>query len=67
VKILVLFDVERTVPPDETFSARALREDEDKPTEADVLACLPAVWRAWNDVRPFGPPVLAVLEAPETA
>ena len=40
MKILVLFDVERTIPPDETFSARALREDEDKPTEADVLSCL---------------------------
>lgn len=40
MKILVLFDVHRSVSPDETFSVRALRKDEEKPTEADVLACL---------------------------
>jgi NAD(P)H-hydrate epimerase len=42
------------------WTARSLRP-------ADVLAALPAVWRAWEDVRPHGPPTLAVLEAPETA
>jgi D-alanine-D-alanine ligase len=40
MKILVLFDVHRTVAPDETFSVRSLRKEEEKPTEADVLACL---------------------------
>jgi D-alanine-D-alanine ligase len=40
VKILVLFDVHRTVGPDETFSVRTLRTLEEKPTEADVLGCL---------------------------
>ncbi|HEX9705525.1 MAG TPA: NAD(P)H-hydrate dehydratase [Gemmatimonadales bacterium] len=42
------------------WTARSLRP-------ADVLATLPAVWRAWRDARPYGPPVLAVLEAPDTA
>lgn len=40
MKILVLFDLARPTSPDESFSARALREDEGKPTEADVLRCL---------------------------
>jgi D-alanine-D-alanine ligase len=40
VKILVLFDVHRPIGPDETFSVRSLRTEEEKPTEADVLACL---------------------------
>ena len=42
------------------WTARSLRP-------ADVLAALPGVWRAWQDLRPPGPPVLAVLEAPEVA
>ena len=42
------------------WTARSLRP-------ADVLAALPDVWRAWRDVKPARPPVLAVLEAPETA
>jgi len=40
VKILVLFDVHRPISPDETFSVHSLRTEEEKPTEADVLACL---------------------------
>jgi D-alanine-D-alanine ligase len=40
MKILVLFDIDRRAAPDETFSARVLKEQEDKPTEADVLRCL---------------------------
>jgi D-alanine-D-alanine ligase len=40
MKILVLFDVHRPISPDETFSVRSLRTEEEKPTEADVLACL---------------------------
>jgi hydroxyethylthiazole kinase-like uncharacterized protein yjeF len=42
------------------WSARSLRP-------ADVLAALPDVWRAWTVTQPLGPPVLAVLEPPETA
>jgi D-alanine-D-alanine ligase len=40
MKILVLFDVHRRIGPDETFSVKSLRTEEEKPTEADVLACL---------------------------
>jgi len=42
------------------WTARSLRP-------ADVLAALPDVWRAWRDVKPALPPVLAALEAPEVA
>ncbi len=42
------------------WTARSLRP-------ADVLAALPDVWRAWANAQPFGPPVLTVLEPPETA
>jgi hydroxyethylthiazole kinase-like uncharacterized protein yjeF len=42
------------------WTARSLRP-------ADVLAALPDIWRAWRDVKPGRPPVLAVLEAPEVA
>ena len=40
------------------WTARSLRP-------ADVLAALPEVWRAWAAVRSEGPPILAVLDAPE--
>ncbi|HYK81537.1 MAG TPA: NAD(P)H-hydrate dehydratase [Gemmatimonadales bacterium] len=42
------------------WTARSLRP-------ADVLAALPDIWRAWADTKPAGPPVLTVLEPPETA
>ena len=42
------------------WTARSLRP-------ADVLASLPAVWRAWRDPGPDTPPVLVTLDAPETA
>src|SRR6184192_1206861 len=44
------------------WTARSLRP-------ADVLAALPEIWRAWANPQPpgGGPPVLAVLEPPETA
>ncbi len=42
------------------WTARSLRP-------ADVLAALPDVWRAWASVQLAGPPLLAVLEPPETA
>ena len=41
------------------WTARSLRP-------ADVLAALPDIWRAWATAGPFGPPVLTVLESPET-
>ena len=40
MKVLVLFDLPRPVGPDETFTMRALREQEDRPTEADVISAL---------------------------
>jgi NAD(P)H-hydrate epimerase len=45
------------------WTARSLRP-------ADVLAALPDIWRAWGggaDTKPAGPPVLGILEPPETA
>src|SRR6266581_2697587 len=42
------------------WTARSLRP-------ADVLAALPDIWRAWANTKPCGPPVLTVLELPETA
>jgi len=40
MKVLVLFDLSRPVGPDETFTMGALREQEDRPTEADVITTL---------------------------
>jgi D-alanine-D-alanine ligase len=40
VKVLVLFDVAYHTAAAETFSPQELKDEEDKPTEADVLACL---------------------------
>ncbi|MGH7522586.1 MAG: NAD(P)H-hydrate dehydratase [Gemmatimonadales bacterium] len=42
------------------WTARSLRP-------ADVLAALPDVWRAWQNVKKSLPPVLVELEAPEVA
>jgi ADP-dependent NAD(P)H-hydrate dehydratase / NAD(P)H-hydrate epimerase len=41
------------------WTARSLRP-------ADVLAALPDIWRAWAGTKPVGPPVLTLLESPET-
>lgn len=40
MKVLVIFDLARPAAPDETFPPEKLREQEDKPTEADVLTSL---------------------------
>jgi D-alanine-D-alanine ligase len=40
MKILILFDLHRAPKQDEQFSAKSLRENESKPTEADVLDSL---------------------------
>lgn len=40
MKVLVVFDLTYPAPPDGRFSLRALAEEEDKATEADVIRCL---------------------------
>lgn len=40
MKVLVLFDLPRAVDPGERFTMKALREQEDRPTEADVISAL---------------------------
>ena len=40
MKVLVVFDLPRPVEPDETFTMKALRNQEDRPTEADVISAL---------------------------
>lgn len=40
MKVLVLFDVARRVDPEETITMKALRGEEGKPMEADVITCL---------------------------
>jgi D-alanine-D-alanine ligase len=40
MKVLVLFDLPRPVGPEETFTMKALREEEERPTEADVITAL---------------------------
>jgi D-alanine-D-alanine ligase len=40
VKVLVLFDVAHRTKAEDTFSPQELKDQEDKETEADVLACL---------------------------
>jgi D-alanine-D-alanine ligase len=61
MKILVLFDLARPPGPDETFSARALKEVEDKPTEADVLRCLKRLGHEVDTLAVFDN-VLAIVE-----
>ena len=40
MKVLILFDIAYRKATAGTYSPQALKEEEDKPTEADVLACL---------------------------
>jgi D-alanine-D-alanine ligase len=40
MKVLLVFDLPRPVHPDEPFTMKALREQEDRPTEADVIRAL---------------------------
>jgi D-alanine-D-alanine ligase len=40
MKVLVVFDLPRPVDPDQAFTLKALREQEDRPTEADVMSAL---------------------------
>jgi len=61
VKVLVLFDLARPASAGEQFSPRELKEQEDKPTEADVLAALK---RLGHEVETLGifDDVLAIVE-----
>lgn len=61
MKILVLFDLARPAGPDETFSARALKEEEDKPTEADVLRSLERLGHPFETLAVFDN-VAAIVE-----
>jgi len=60
LKILILFDLARRTDPVETFSERALKE-EDKPTEADVLRCLKGLGHEVETLAVFDN-VAAILE-----
>jgi D-alanine-D-alanine ligase len=40
MKVLVLFDMPRPVGPDESFTLKELRNEQNSPTEADVISCL---------------------------
>ncbi len=40
MKVMVLFDLNRKPEPDESFTLKALRKEEMKPTEADVISTL---------------------------
>jgi D-alanine-D-alanine ligase len=61
VKVLVLFDLARRVDAGEQFSPTELRKQEDKPTEADVLAALK---RLGHEVETLGAfdDVAAIIE-----
>ena len=61
MKVLVLFDLARPVEAGEQFSPRELKEEENKPTEADVLKALK---RLGHEVETLGifDDVLAIIE-----
>ena len=61
MKILVLFDLFRSPLPDETFSPKTLKEDEGKPTEADVLRCLGRLGHEVDTLAVFDN-VIAIVE-----
>ncbi len=57
MKVLVIFDVARAVDPAEGITIHALRHEEQKPMEADVISCLRALGHevdrlaVYDDVR----------------
>ncbi len=61
MKVLVLFDLARPVGSDEAFTLKALREQEDRPTEADVLSALGKLGHDVDTLAIYDNP-LAVLE-----
>ena len=52
MKVLVLFDLPRAVAPDQTFTLKALREQEDRGTEADVISGLAKLGPQNSTLRP---------------
>ena len=61
MKILILFDLHRAPKVDEEFSPAALRKEEDKPTEADVLECLARLGHETETLAVFDN-VVAIVE-----
>src|SRR6185436_11795098 len=61
MKVLVLFDLPRPVEPDETFTLKALRQHEDRPTEADVISSLKKIGHEVDTLAVFDS-VGAVIE-----
>jgi D-alanine-D-alanine ligase len=61
LRVLVLFDIARSVPIDESFGPRILRHREDKPTEADVITGLRALSHEVETLAVFDD-VLAIIE-----
>ena len=61
MKVLVLFDLPRPVDRETTFSMRELREEEERPTEADVITALRKLGHD-VDARAVYDDALAVVE-----
>jgi D-alanine-D-alanine ligase len=61
LRVLVLFDIARSVPIDESFGPRILRQREDKPTEADVITGLRSLGHEVETLAVFDD-VLAIIE-----
>jgi len=61
LRVLVLFDIARSVPIDESFGPRILRQREDKPTEADVITGLRTLGHEVETLAVFDD-VLAIIE-----
>jgi D-alanine-D-alanine ligase len=61
MKVLVLFDLPRPVSPDESFTMSALREKEERPTEADVISALRKLGHQVDTMAVYND-VLAIVE-----
>ena len=61
MKVLILFDVARRTGAAESFSPQELKEQEDKETEADVLACLQRLGHEVETLAVFDD-VVAIIE-----
>lgn len=66
MKVLVLFDLPRPVEPTETFTMKALREEEDRPTEADVISALKKLGHEVNTLAIFDNVTAIVKEIEES-
>src|SRR5687768_1607515 len=61
MKVLVLFDLPRAVSPEESFTLSALREKEERPTEADVISALRKLGHQVDTMAVYDD-VLAIVE-----